>query len=469
MTLRAARRTIIAGFLAVVMLFGGLVGAERYESERPPGLDPTQFSARDDRLATDLLEAVNDRSFVDLVDVRFIGLPLPPVLGLVPNVDTTVIELDAAGQPLAAATVLLSARYRDGLVIPLDQNLGTDAVRWRRWDDGAWNSRAGQGTDDVVPGRESAPVDFMAPYPASVFKLMVAFGVLRLADLGRVDLDAPFAYTPAGDPSPICEGPRTATVSKFLDEMITVSSNPSACAMVRLLHDRNAITELNGTFGALGLPTLQLRGTDPQTGGNWTNAITMSSLDTAKLLLLVNGGPGILWRAPNGEPVTRDVLRPESRRFFLRTLREQGLNQVLSTTNWCDRPYPAKGIPQTTPVRWIDPTDGTVRLPEHRYGQDVRPCNDAAEVTFAHKTGLAETSGGDAGIVRSLPGKPWRSYIVVIQSNLGSRFVDPARPEDAPGVDPVEYSEKFSELGRAVDELVIAHHNPERGRRPLAD
>ncbi|SHN48245.1 serine hydrolase [Cryptosporangium aurantiacum] len=466
MTLRAVRRAITAGFLALVILFGGLVSGERLEPGPPPGLDTAQLSWQDERLARDLLRAVGDRSFVDLVDVRFLGLPLPPVLGLVPNVDTTVIELDALGRPLAAATVLLSARYREGLVIPLDENLSTDEVRWRRWDDAAWSDNAGQGTVDVVPGRERAPVDFMAPYPASVFKLMVAFGVLRLADRGAIDLDEPYAYAPVGEPSAICKGPRTATVRSFLDAMITVSSNPAACAMVKLLHDRDAIGELNQFFANIGLATLQLRDTDPRTGGNWTNAITMTSIDTAKLLLLLRGAPGVLWRAPDGAPVTRDVLSPSSSTILLSALGAQGLNQVLSTTNWCGRPYPAQGIPQTTPARWMDPQDGTVRLPEHHYGRDVRPCNNAAEVTFAHKTGLAETSGGDAGIVSSLPGKPWRSYIVVVQSNLGSRFVDPARPEDPPGVDPVEYSEKFAELGRAVDDLVTAHRNPPAGRRP---
>ncbi|GAA3398684.1 serine hydrolase [Cryptosporangium minutisporangium] len=467
MTLRAVRRALTAGFLAMVILLGGLVSGERLEPGRPPGLDPTQISWRDERLARDLLQVVNDRSFVDLVDVRFLGLPLPPVLGLVPNVDTTVIELDARGRPLAAATVLVSPRYRDGLVIPLDENLSTDAVRWRRWDDAAWSDNAGQGTVDIVPGRENAPVDFMSPYPASVFKLMVAFGVLRLVDRGDLALTDRHAYAPVGEQSPICEGPRSATIRTFLDEMITVSSNPAACAMVKLLHDHDAIDELNSTFASLGLGTLQLRGTDSRTGGNWTNEITMSSLDTAKLLLLLaSAEPGALWRAPDGTPVTRNVLSPESQATFLGLLRAQGLNQVLSTTNWCGRPYPAEGIPQTTPARWMDPQDGTVRLPDHHYGRDVRPCNDSAEVTFAHKTGLAETSGSDAGIVTSLQGKPWRSYVVVVQSNLGSRFVDPARPKDPPGVDPVEYSQKFGELGKAIDDAVTAHRNPASGQRP---
>jgi hypothetical protein len=41
-----------------------------------------------------------------------------------------------------------------------------------------------------------------------------------------------------------------------------------------------------------------------------TNAVTMSSLDTAKLLALINGAPGTVWTAPDGKPVT-DAVLPE--------------------------------------------------------------------------------------------------------------------------------------------------------------
>jgi D-alanyl-D-alanine carboxypeptidase len=32
--------------------------------------------------------------------------------------------------------------------------------------------------------------DFMVPYPASVLKVMVAYGVLRLVDQDRIELDS---------------------------------------------------------------------------------------------------------------------------------------------------------------------------------------------------------------------------------------------------------------------------------------
>ena len=73
------------------------------------------------------------------------------------------------------------------------------------------------------------------------------------------------------------------------------------------------------------------------------------------------------------------------------------------------------------PARWINP-DGTETAGGFPYGQDVRPCNEAAEVIFGHKTGLTFNYGSNAGIVRSLPGKPPRRYII---SSLGYRYTDP--------------------------------------------
>jgi hypothetical protein len=180
----------------------------------------------------------------------------------------------------------------------------------------------------------------------------------------------------------------------------------------------------------------------------------MSAIDTAKLLLLVNGGPGTLWTAPGGTPVTRDVLSADARAFFLRTLADQGHNEMLSTTNWCGRAYPAAGIPQVTPPRWINPADGTMNVAGAYYGRDVRPCNATAEVTFAHKTGWVDTTGSDAGIVHSLPGKPRRNYVVVVFSNLGTDYVDVNRPADPPGVYPVPYTQKHATLGRAIDTIM---------------
>jgi hypothetical protein len=371
-----------------------------------------------------------------------------------PNLDTAVIELDSSGHATAAANVLLSPQYPDGTVVPLDDNLSTDQVRWRRWDDAEWDGNHGRGTVDAMAGRQNAPIDFMSPYPASVLKLLVGYGVLQLVDRGTITLTEQYRFDPAGASHGVCGDTATKPVRQFFDEMITVSDNGSTCALIKLLHDHDAVGRLNRQFRDLGLPMLQLAGTRAvDGGGNWGH-IQMNALDTAKLLMIVNGGPGALWTRPDGTAVTQALLTTESRRFFLHVLAEQGLNQVLSTTNWCGRAYPAPGIPQHTAYRWIDPVDGTMTVGRRVYGQDIRPCQARAEVTYLHKTGLTDTSANDAGIVRSLPGRRCRHYIVVVHANLGDRYVDANRPADPPGLHPVAYTEKFGTLGRAIDRLV---------------
>jgi hypothetical protein len=278
---------------------------------------------------------------------------------------------------------------------------------------------------------------------------MVNFGVLRLVDQGVIGLDDTYAYAPTTISS-LCGGASSNTIRGYIDESLTQSSNAASCALIKMLWDHNAVDGLNQQFQDLGLETLHLAGTNPVNGGHWANDITMSSLDTAKLLTLVNGGAGTLWTAPNGQPVTRDVLSDASRALFMSELGQQGWNWMLSTTNYCGRAYPAAGIAQTTASRWIGP-DGTVTVAGNKFGQDVRPCNAAAQVTFAHKPGWVNNSGADSGIVKSLPGAADRHYIVSVFSNLGDQYVDPNRPATPAGTVPVEYTEKFAKLGAAID------------------
>jgi Beta-lactamase enzyme family len=371
-----------------------------------------------------------------------------------PQLDATVIELDRYNRPVSSGTVLMSPQYPHGKVIPVDRNLHTSDVRWRQWDDAGWYTDHGQGTIDVVPGRENASTDFMLPYPASVLKLLINFGVLRLVDKGVIGLDDTYAYNPTTISS-LCGGAASDTIRNYVDASLTWSSNAASCALLKMLWDHDAVNDLNQTFQDLGLETLQVKETNPANGGHWSNPVTMSSLDTAKLLMLINGAPGTVWRTPNGKAVTRDVLSRSSREFFKKELADQGFNDVLSTTNWCGADYPAPGIPQVTPSRWIA-ADGTVTVDGDAYAHDVRPCNATAEVTFAHKTGLVSNSGSDAGIVRSLPGKAGRNYIIVVFSNLGNQYVDPNRPPTPPGAHPVAYTEKYAQLGLAIDRYEAA-------------
>ncbi|WP_173074296.1 serine hydrolase [Phytohabitans rumicis] len=371
-----------------------------------------------------------------------------------PQIDASVLELDDAGRIVSSGTVLMSPQYPHGVVVPVDANHHTTAVRYRQWDTAGWYANHGQGTIDVVPARESAPLDFMSPYPASVLKLMVNFGILRLVDQGVVGLDDTYSYQPETISS-LCGPASSNTIRAYVDASLTASSNAATCALIKLLWDYNAMDGLNQAFQDLGLETLQLAGTRPSNGGNWSNAITMSSLDTAKLLVLINGAPGTLWTTPAGVPVTASsALSASSRQLFAAELGQQGWNWMLSTTNFCGRGYPAPGIPQVTADRWIA-ADGTVTVDGNRFGQDVRPCDQAAQVSFAHKPGWTTNAGADAGIVKSLPGKPHRQYVITVFSNLGDRYQDPQRPATPTGVVPVEYTQKFAQLGAAIDQYEV--------------
>ncbi|MFG1924172.1 serine hydrolase [Cryptosporangium sp. NPDC048952] len=367
----------------------------------------------------------------------------------VPNVDVAVIELDDAGRPVAAANTLLSQDYPNGVVVPVTRNMAAPGVRWTRWSNDTWAAK--QSAEPILSGRGDAPLEFMSPYPASVFKLMVAFGVGRLHDRGGVRFDETYDYKPRKASCPDGAKPGRHTVSEWLDAMITYSSNSATCALLMMLHERGGVDPMNAALRSLGLTTLRVVDTDPTDGGGWSfEGLTMTALDTSRLLLLFSEAPGILWTTPNGDPVTVGTLSRESRAEVYAGLRDQGLNQALSTANWCGQDYPARGIPQTVAGRWIDPESGEVRVEKRRYSGDVRRCVADAEVDFAHKTGLVPSAGADAGIVTALPGKAPRRYVVSVFTNLGCTWVDFV---GAYGGE-CRYTQKLATLGAEIDALM---------------
>jgi Beta-lactamase enzyme family len=473
-TKRRRRRTLVA--LGLVVAVVGLTGAARPRD---------RFDKRSGRLETALLQAVRAQQFDKVVDFGPVEGACPgaswcpsraPAIAHMPSIDLAVIALDRQGRPRAVADVLFSRDYPNGVGVPVGDDLGTDDVRWRRWDPDRWNGGTFSETDgsrqttkgwkeappltaddDIVPGRDKAPLEFMAPYPASTFKLLVAFHTMRLVDQRRIDLDKDYRYEPPGGPA------MTRSTRELLDKMLTESDNDSARALVKQLHDLGEIDHLNEGLRDLDLGTLQVTGTDPATGANWgIGKITMTSLDTARLLLVMSGAPGVLWRTPAGKPVRADVLSRDSRAVLLGMLADQGWNDILTTSNWCGRGYPGPGIPSLVADRWVDPGTGTVTVADKAFGQDVRPCNEAAEVSFAHKTGFTYNYLADAGIVRPLPGENGTSYILVMMSNLGYRYTDARQAAvsqpvcgDDPGQDDgVCYTEKFAGLGRSVDDIL---------------
>ena len=95
-----------------------------------------------EQLAADLQLAVQNAAFDEVVDFEYDtkGGPAPQVANQ-PNVDVAVIELDALGNPTAAANVLFSRDYPDGKVVAARcelrperrrlASMGPGSVGWR--------------------------------------------------------------------------------------------------------------------------------------------------------------------------------------------------------------------------------------------------------------------------------------------------------------------------------------------------
>ncbi len=390
-----------------------------------------------------------------------------------PNVNVAVIQLDASGKMVDRAYVILSRDYPDGLVVPLDKSLCASAVRFLRWDiersDGGTfspddgNQLSAKGwtdnpplteADDILPGRQGAPYRFMAPYPASLFKIMVAFHAMRMVDAGKITLDSDYTYAVQG------ASPETRKIREWIDPMLTVSDNHATSALLKMFHDKNEIEPLNREFRDMNLVTLQINGTNPKDGRTWSpGQIHMTAWDVARLFWLIDGGPATLWTGADGKPVSAQTLSDSSRAYLKKTLSDQAFNNALTTANMPGKPHIRPGIPSRVSERWINPGTGHVVVGETDYGVDIREANARAEVNFAHKTGWTFNYGSDAGIVSSLPGKPFRHYIIAIIGNLGERYADeefadskifPSHIRD----NPIAYTQRIPALGREIDEFV---------------
>lgn len=429
-----------------------------------------------DELSSALVGMVRAQRFAETEDhLQNGGAPVADV----PSLDLSVIAFPDGCEP-AVANVLLSRDVPLGVRVSFDAaTLDARGVRWVRdvrdpvtgesvlWRKGAdWSTHR---LEPLVPDRDG--IRFVVPYPASAVKTLTAIGVLRLVDAGVVGLDDALAH----------DG-REASVLTWLDEMITVSSNVATFALTRLLHDRGVIvseesedtrgrpcaerTERDETTNALhdaldaaGLRTLRYGRTRACDGsflnsaGSGVGQHHMTSWDAARLLwLLDDRAPAPSWQV-DGRPVDRRLLSPASRQLFVqRLLGQQGLHEALSSTVTCGREGRAEGIPARLPARWLaGATDGDfgARIGEARMSDDVRPCQAAAEVAFAHKTGLTENYGSDIGIVRG-EGDSRRHYVIALFSNLGSRYV----PACATGG--LCYTQKIPALGKAIDDFLKA-------------
>lgn len=467
------------------LIISALAAAAVVTTTLAPTVSTAAPGTESDRLAAGLAAAVTSAQLDTLVDFSSNnGAGYAKPSAYLPNVDLAVIELSASGKILGAANVLYDRDSPNGYRVQIDPGtLGTRGVefsRWRleRWDDQSLWAAGPVPADVTVPSAKPSK-RYMVAYPASVLKLMVGYTVYRLIDRGQLTRATKVAYhevggqtcgygpsNPAGlVPAPVADG-ATDTVAGWLDQMITVSDNFATCVLLQAIYDKGQLAAANSHFQAIGLPSLRMWPSIPEVGNGWSSGtMSMGALDTAKLLLLVNGAAGTLWKAPNGTPVTADsVLSAASRAAFRSTLAQQSFNEVLNPVNLCGSTDAVQGIPSTVPQRWVDPASGNVVTYDGDlsidFGYDTRPCDSAAQVTFAHKTGLTYNAGGDAGIVRALPGQDGRWYVVATLTNIGYRFGDPdwakSKPNACEGAPYVCYPRGFGRIGKAVDDLVKA-------------
>jgi hypothetical protein len=373
-----------------------------------------------DQLSQALLEAVRSQ--------RFDALCQP-----FPSIDLAVVAWPRDAVPIWA-NVLFSRDFPQGIVVQMDERAGevsnvryladqTDAHGeshvWRAqtdWDRVDWKHLAGGGLHR-----------FVAPYPASLIKLMVAVGVARLVDADRYRWDALWPY-----------GDKTRTVAQWTESMLVASSNEATNAMVALLHaggliEHSGAQEVNSLeqmFAIYGLHSLRL--SDTRADGGWRNAdgagvghLQMTAWDTARLLWLMvcaarpetTGTPWLLQGAP---PL---LSKPQANRLWA-MLADQGLHGVLSSTALAGVPGCQQGIAAHMPERWLQ-KDGSALVQDYAYPPDIRPANAQAQVHFAHKTGTTDNYCSDAGWVTPLATEGRNSaghYVIAMTSNLGARF-----------------------------------------------
>ncbi len=386
-----------------------------------------------------------------------------------PSVDVAVIAFHP-GCPTTYANVMMGRHFEGVRVIRRDPStLAARGVRHRAWDQKRWDKKGGAeppsaAREDPIlrTPKDPTAVDFVVPYPASSFKVMVAVKALQLVDRSALELDDPIGI-----------GEQTRPLRAWMEDMITWSDDTSTQAIVKKLHDLGAMDTFNETFEDLGLSTLQINGTDKKTGRGWhPGKIHMTAWDTARLLWLLEERPPSgamvretpLWNAPSGKRVNVGFLSQESKTMLLDWLAAQAYHDVLSATSLCGVPAAPRGIPALLPSRWLGPSGG-MRIDPARIPA-ITTCNEQARVTFAHKTGLTLNFGSDVGIVRGIPGRAERHYIITFFSNLGYRAVDePSVPRPSPcQAQGICYTRRIAAMAAQIDGAIAEAVEPTRAR-----
>ena len=335
-----------------------------------------------DEFAQSLLAAVRAQDFGSTADAMQNGGPVAAF----PSIDLAVAAFPP-GRPPRWANVLFSREHPQGVVADLgDRAASARNIRFDRDVQGVGAANSAKGDSIAwLPGADwsamawqklagSGALRFVAPYPASLLKLMVAVGVAMAVDRKLIS-----------------EWPAA------LEPMIVVSDNDATTECVALLHRLSLVDALNTRFAQLGLATLQVNDTKPD--GGWRNGdgsgvghIHMTAWDSVRLLWLLDAA------APPAPWLSGDVrlLSEASCAHLHGVLKRQQLDEILSSDS-------LRGLPG-----WVPGLPGAP--------------------AFAHKTGTTQNYASDAGIVqKGGVQKGGVHYIVAVLTNLGDRYAPDER------------------------------------------
>lgn len=361
-----------------------------------------------------------------------------------PQIDLSTVVFNPPGcaPAVAKATVVFDRSHPDGFVGQHDpKSLQLTNIRFRKWDEARWNggqfawsakSAAAESdapaTPVLLPGSEllwDAPfpddsllnssaesragfsIDFMSPWPASSFKLMVATRLAALLDVGKaadgqvVRLDTLVDVPTAAQNSNCPKEARQLSLQQLMETMLQWSGNCATAALVRFLHEHQEVVQsdkldargfpiapplrsnVNSMLAGLGLTTLQMNRTMAKSGrwgtpdNNYArqNASVahnhMTSWDAARLMWLLDELPAAQkprWEVASSHAVAEDFLSPQSKALLRGVLRDSYSGSGLSNNRTCEEPSkgvlpdvgsqgfgnrPVPGIPALLSSKWI--------------------------------------------------------------------------------------------------------------------
>lgn len=427
---------------------------------------PDTFDQVSAYLATLCQDALLSSGFSNLVyyPLRNPPLCLAEPSPFLPQIDLAVILLSPSNEILGAADVLWDRDVPDTYAVCLDRatltaNRDVRFFVWReaRWvDPELWNAPVPP--EDVLTHPLDPQLSFMLPFPSGCCKTALAVAMMRLVDANVLQLTTVLTYDDAHCPPPPTNSTAAWSLAYLLTEMVERSSSFAGQVLLQWLFKNDYLASTNQWFRELGLQTIVLQPLDPACGlGEEEGKMTAGALDVCKLLMVIFGVRGTLWNDIRAD----DVLSPSSQAFLQQRLQNQAYAEALNPLAVCGSPYHEQGFPTTVPDQYINQLGYLVVYSplddcSFNFGYDMRPCLQEATMAFAHKTGLAEFSGCDHGVVRRLDEQGNR-LVVALHTSAGCLFQSPDLAAEQPtacATLQLCYANAFSKVAQALEVLV---------------